>query len=113
MTKEEYFYNHPQDNTVEILDKLIHDYGNHAYLSDVKDMYIRKQKMRGYKCPKCNGKGYVVTEYNAYPSGLPDSGWVYKPGYDYKECDLCNGTGYTFKQYKPKVKTEIIGYEEV
>ena len=33
-----------------------------------------------YKCPKCSGKGSITVEYNAYPSGLPDSGFVYEAG---------------------------------
>ena len=112
MTKEEYFYHHPEDKTNQILDALIHTYGPNTTLKDAQEHYNHKKEL-GYVCPKCNGKGYIITEYNSYPSGLPDSGWVYKPGYDYKTCDLCHGDRYTIKQYKPKTKTEIIGYEEV
>ena len=39
------------------------------------------QGNKTHKCPKCNGLGYTVKEYNKYPTGLPDSGWVYEPGY--------------------------------
>jgi len=42
---------------------------------------------------------------------LPDSGWVYKEGIRYLDCDLCNNKGYTEREYKMKTKTEIIGYE--
>ena len=112
MTKEEYFYNHPVDKTNQVLDTLIRSYGPSTTLKEAQEQYNGKRKI-GYKCPKCGGKGYIVTEYNAYPSGLPDSGWVYKPGYDYKMCDLCKGDGYTLKQYKVKTETKIIGYEEV
>jgi hypothetical protein len=82
-----------------VLDTLIHSYGPNVTLQEAQARYNSKQKI-GYKCPKCGGKGYIVTEYNAYPSGLPDSGWVYKPGYDYQMCDLCKGDGYTLKEYK-------------
>ena len=112
MTKEEYFYNHPTDKTNQILEKLIRSYGPSTTLKEAQERYNKKNKV-GYKCPKCGGCGYIVTEYNAYPSGLPDSGWVYKPGYDYKMCDLCKGDGYTLKEYKAKTETKIIGYEEV
>lgn len=113
MTKEEYFYHHPIDKTNQILDNLIHNYGPNTTLQEAQDFYNKKKKLGYYKCPKCGGKGYIVTEYNKYPSGLPDSGWVYEPGYDYKMCDLCKCDGYTLKQYKAKTETKIIGYEEV
>jgi len=111
MTREEYFYHHPVDKTNQILETLIQKYGPDTTLSEAQKSYNEKKNV-GYKCPKCGGKGYIVKEYNAYPSGLPDSGWVYKPGYDYQMCDLCKGDGYTLIQYKPKIKTEIVGYEE-
>ena len=113
MTKEEYFYHHPIDKTNQILDTLIHNYGPNTTLQEAQDFYNKNKKLGYYKCPKCGGKGYIVTEYNKYPSGLPDSGWVYEPGYDYKMCDLCKGDGYTLKQYKAKTETKIVGYEEV
>jgi len=56
-----------------------------------------------YECPKCKGKGFLTVEYNCYPTGLPDSGWVYEPAYKDVECDLCRGEGYTAKEYKPKM----------
>lgn len=56
-----------------------------------------------HKCPKCNGLGYTEHEYNSYPEGFPDSGWVYQPAYKSVECDLCKGEGYTEHEYKPKM----------
>lgn len=56
-----------------------------------------------YECPSCKGKGHTIKEYNKYPQGLPDSGWVYEPGYTEVECDLCKGRGYNARQYKPKM----------
>lgn len=57
------------------------------------------------------GEGRIKETYNAYPPDLPDSGWVYKEGIRYLDCDLCNNKGYTEREYKTKTKTEIIGYE--
>lgn len=113
MTKEEYFYKHPKDETISILNYLGMRYGPNTTLKEAIIKYQDEHYKGKFVCPKCNGNGYTVTEYNAYPSGLPDSGWVYKPGYDYEECDLCNGKGYTEKEYKAKTETKIIGYEEV
>ena len=110
MTKEEYFFNHPKDNTINILDNLIYMFGRQCTLAEAQSKYKLKKESE-YVCPKCKGNGYLVKEYNSYPSGLPDSGWVYKPGYDYSECDLCHGNGYTDKKYVPKTETKIIGYE--
>lgn len=79
---------------------LIEQYGEQTTLGEI----LRKvQGDKIYKCPKCRGKGYVTVEYNCYPSGLPDSGFVYKPGYKNKKCNLCNGEGYTSHEYKPKM----------
>ena len=110
MTKEEYFFNHPKDNTLEVLYSLISQYGDATTLEDAYLRTVEKVSKR-HCCPKCKGNGYLVREYNSYPSGLPDSGWVYKPGYDYYECDLCHGKGYTDKKYVPKTETKVIGYE--
>ena len=54
-------------------------------------------------CPKCKGRGYVSKRYNAYPSGLPDSGWVDDWKKTDVECDLCKGHGWTEKEWKPKM----------
>lgn len=63
-----------------------------------------------YKCPKCSGRGTITVEYNAYPSGLLDSGFVYEAGYKNVECDLCSGEGYTKIKYRPKMVQD--GWEE-
>lgn len=72
------------------------------------------QDIRGnriYKCPKYGGTGYVSVKYNAYPPGLPDSGWVEDWQYKDVECDLCQGEGYTAKEYRPKMVQD--GWEAV
>ena len=56
-----------------------------------------------YKCPKCGGSGYISKRYNAYPSGLPDGGWVEVWKWKEIDCDLCKGEGYTEHEYKPRI----------
>ena len=63
----------------------------------------REQDGRIYRCPKCGGEGLITIEYNGYPSGLPDSGWVYEPAFRKENCDLCQGQGYTKIPYQPKM----------
>lgn len=79
---------------------LIETYGGDTTLNEVMR---RVAGNRIHKCPKCCGKGFEVVEYNGYPSGLPDSGWVYEAKYKNVTCDLCKGEGYTEKEYKPKM----------
>ena len=95
------------------IQKLISEYGENATLKQVLEHICSQSPYRflKYKCPKCDGCGYTVKEYNAYPSGLPDSGWVYEPGYDYNVCNLCKGMGWTAREYKPKIQKTIVGYE--
>lgn len=61
------------------------------------------QGNKKYRCPKCEGAGYVAVPYNAYPEGLPDSGWATDWKYKKVTCDLCNGEGYTEHEYKPRM----------
>ena len=89
--------------TEKLILLLIGKYGPSCTLSEIHN--ILKQD-RPHKCPRCNTSGQI--EYNAYPSGLPDSGSVYKAGY--KECSVCEGFGYTKVAMKPISK--IVGYEE-
>ena len=80
--------------------EICRDYGSDTTLGDL----VRKiQGNKIHKCPKCDGKGKIAVRYNAYPSGLPDSGWVNDWKIRYDECDLCNGEGYTEHEYKPKM----------
>ena len=75
-------------------------YGSSTTLGDL----ARKiQGDKSYKCPKCNGSGKVSVRYNAYPTGLPDSGGVEDWKYKDIECDLCHGEGYTEHEYKPRM----------
>lgn len=114
MTKEEFFYTFKVPMAeLEEIEKLIKRFGEDATLCEIKEQ-IRKETLSKYKfkCPKCQGKGYLVKEYNGYPTGLPDSGFVYEAAYDYKVCDVCKGIGYTEEEMEPIVKTEIIGYKK-
>lgn len=62
-----------------------------------------------FLCPLCMGVGKIQQKYNAYPSGLPDSGFVDDWKYRNVHCNLCDGLGYTEKQLKPV--TKIVGYK--
>ena len=97
---------------IKKLERYCERYGEDTPIKNIlKDVKLRSPyNILRYKCPKCHGTGYLVEEYNAYPSGLPDSGWVYKAGYNYEVCNICNGYGYTEDEYVPQTKTEIIGY---
>ena len=114
MKESEFFaiFTPPRKEENKIKD-LIRSYGGETTLNEVLNKIIQKSEYRflPYKCPKCNGKGYLTKEYNGYPSGLPDSGWVYEPAYDYTKCDLCGGMGYTGKEMKPIVETKVVGYK--
>ena len=113
MDKDKFFstFKKPKSDIIQI-EELISKFGEDVTLKDVLEHvkscspYIHLP----YKCPKCNGQGYLVTEYNCYPTGLSDSGWVYKPAYDYTTCDLCKGMGYTEKEMKPIIETKVVGY---
>lgn len=71
---------------------LIDMYGADATLGQVLN---KLQGNKIYKCPKCEGKGFITVEYNGYPDNLPDSGFVYEPAFKDIKCDLCKGDGYT------------------
>lgn len=62
-----------------------------------------------HKCPKCDGDGSISIEYNAYPSGLPDSGWAKDMKTKIISCDLCTGEGYTERKFEPISK--VVGYK--
>ena len=86
--------------TINQVKSLIDQYGEQATLGEI----LRKvQGDKVFKCPKCDGKGFIEVEYNGYPSGLPDSGFVYEPAFTIENCDLCKGEGYTSHEYKPKM----------
>lgn len=77
---------------------LCETYGENTTLGDLRKIIQGRKK---YICPKCNGTGSIMEEYNGYPSGLPDSGFAYLPAYREEVCDLCKGEGYTGKLIKP------------
>ncbi len=90
------------------IDDLISEHGENTTLAQVKRKMLGKRR---FKCPKCNGTGYTYETYNAYPRGLPDSGWGYEEGIRSHVCDLCDGVGYTEREYAPKTETKVVGYE--
>ena len=52
-------------------------------------------------------QGKITVEYNGYPKGLPDSGFVYEAAYKSVECDLCAGEGYTREEYLDTFKLKM------
>jgi len=53
--------------------ELISSYGGEKTLNELLETELSKTP---YECPKCNGEGCNKIKYNAYPKGLPDSGFV-------------------------------------
>lgn len=96
-----------------ILEELMEDYGCDITLGEL----IRKfSKEKGYKCPKCEGKGLITIKSLYYPKYEYDFG--YRTEHKDIECDLCKGTGFTDKPMKPRmvqdgweVDDEYNGYE--
>ena len=78
------------------------NYGSETTLKEVSE-HLKKIAKANFKCPKCDGKGEIEVEYNAYPTNLPDSGWVEDMRIKKIECDLCNGEGFTETLKKPKM----------
>lgn len=113
MTEDKFFrtFKKPKSD-IEQIEKLIFQFGEKTTLGEVLDKVNKKSpyKHLKHRCPKCHGKGYTVTEYNGYPSGLPDSWCVYEAAYDYQACDLCDGMGWTETERKPIVEEKIVGY---
>lgn len=92
---------------IQEIDKLISKYGNLTF-QQLKDKLLKDTP---HKCPKCNGWGHTTEQYDAYPSGFPDSGWVQDIRTRNVPCTVCDGNGYTKKLIKPVIETKIVGYE--
>lgn len=90
------------------LENAIRDYGDICL-----SQYIKRIKGdRRHRCPKCHGYGYITEEYDAYPAGLPDSGWAQDIQHRKVMCNLCHGVGYTEKKFVENRKVIIDGYIE-
>lgn len=85
-SNEEYKTVNPK--LVQAVEEITGMFGEDTRLGDVKNLLLGKKK---HRCPKCHGKGYTEKEYNSYPTGLPDSGFVYEPAWKKITCDLCGG----------------------
>ena len=72
---------------------------------DLKISEILSKQNRPFICPKCKGAGIErkIVRYGEY-------GYT-NDVYENINCNICDGHGYTTKEMKPKVKTEIVGYE--
>jgi hypothetical protein len=91
----------PKCSTLYKLSLFIDKYGANATLKDVFEQHQGPYK---YKCPKCNGRGYIKRMYNGYDGELPDSrgfNFVFEEAYKDVECDVCNGIGYTREEMVP------------
>ena len=90
----------PKYSDLAIIEKYAEKYGEDVTF---KDLLALMKGPRQFRCPKCNGRGYVAKQYNAYPPGLPDSGWVDDWKLTDVECDLCGGQGWTDREWKPRM----------
>ena len=61
-------------------------FNGNLYHKKCYEKYKNRMNGRGFMCPKCKGSGVLRVKYNAYPSGLPDSGWVEDWKYKKKTC---------------------------
>ena len=77
-----------------IVDELIRKYGSDITLGE---LLIELTRDKGYRCPKCHGRGFVSITIKTVDSY----------GYEIEnkdiKCDLCKGTGFTDKKMKPKM----------
>lgn len=99
----------PKCSEAYTIKQMIEKYGPGATLSSI---FTAIKGNRTHECPKCSGRGYVKVEYNGYPSGLPDSGWVYEAAFKDVKCDVCDGFGYTVHKMVPNVNVVQNGWKE-
>ena len=84
-----------------IVEQLMLEYGSDITLGE---LLIELTRDKGYRCPKCEGRGFITTRaFSEYGYKVVDM--------DVK-CNLCKGTGFTDKPMKPKFKTVQDGWEE-
>lgn len=100
------------DNDIRYMDEyyeikeFIDKYGTQNPLTIIENF----KKPIGYVCPNCHGEGTIQEKYNAYPTNLPDSGWVDDWQYRDVECPVCHGKGFNKNRLKPKMVQQ--GWEE-
>lgn len=92
--------------TSYIVEELMREYGCDITLDK---LLIKLTVDKGYKCPKCHGRGFVTAHDTIYYTGSRG----YKIGDADIKCDLCKGTGFTDKPMKPKMVQVQDGWEEV
>lgn len=86
--------------TIRQVQGLVRKFGRQATLENVLAALMAE---RPHRCPRCDGRGYVTEEYDAYPRGLPDSGWATDMRTRNVVCHLCGGEGYTAEEYIPNM----------
>lgn len=94
-------------NSIQTIEDLIRIYDNDLTLGEIKKSLL---KITPYRCPKCNGGGYVSEKYGAYPRHSPDRGYTQDGQYRKIVCNLCNGVGYTKTEKIQKTETRVVGY---
>lgn len=97
----------PKRSSIYVVEQYAEKYGENATIGELLNAM---KGSRTYRCPKCGGRGWISVKYNAYPEGLPDSGWVEDWRKKDVKCSLCKGHGWTEKEYRPKMVRQ--GWEE-
>jgi hypothetical protein len=65
----------PKYSSLYKLSALVEKYGKDA---TIEYIFEKCQGPYKYKCPHCNGSGYIRRAYNGYTDRLPDSGYVFE-----------------------------------
>jgi len=104
MTANDIYYNKEYYEIKEFAEK----YNCKKELSSLLEQH---KETNGFVCPNCLGKGKIKEKYNAYLSGLPDSGWAEDWKYRDVTCPICHGLGHVKNKLKPKMIQD--GWEEI
>jgi hypothetical protein len=76
------------------LSKLLDRYGKDATFEYV---FERAKGLNKYKCPSCNGRGYIKRKYDVfYPKQR-----THEVLFNDVKCDVCDGIGYTKEEIVP------------
>lgn len=78
---------------------------NNGVIFDDRDECAKSEGL--FPCPKCEGDGYWMKPFNAYPSGLPDSGWVQDIRYKHESCIYCMAEGYVTSKKIDEIQEQL------